>query len=92
VNISGSTTPATAKSPLFGVKIPESRVWDISIVSRLSHSSTVNRDYFQPGIHEWAAGRALQILRGYEFQPSNSYHNMPSSFDGWGSNGKARYF
>jgi hypothetical protein len=27
---------------------------------------------------------ALQILRGYEFQPLNSYHNIPSSFDGWG--------
>jgi hypothetical protein len=56
VNISGSTTPATAKSPSFGVKIPESRVWDISTVPRLSHSSTVNRDYFKPGIYEWTAG------------------------------------
>jgi hypothetical protein len=56
VNISASTTSATAKSPSFGVKIPESRVWDISIVCRLSHSSTVNQDYFQPGIYEWTAG------------------------------------
>jgi hypothetical protein len=57
VNISGFTTPATTKPPSFGVKIPESRVWDITVASSgLSNSSTVNRDYSRPGIYELTAG------------------------------------